>query len=534
MLLLYLVLREEAAQVVRENPAPVREASRYLAQSSSLLSAIRLMWKDPVLYMKCCLIIDAAKYAAVTSPKSRSRKMGGMAELPAMTPTSGMLLEDLSRTKHGGDNAGEISGMPAFLCLVEKVCEANPSEPLDACAAVGLVNSVTGRRRGAEKRESARPVQRGGDGLLAADMIEREGGQPPFFNAGNANSYSGDCRSVAIRLPEGGSPVADLRPTEITPARSPVLDGLLHRSEGTRSKSHSEGTERAYKTYWQLFEEFCASVGEPALPARKDAVVGFLQDRIEAGLSVSVLGIATAAIRKEHLDAGKPDPTGNQDVRDMIRGYRRTLGELDKSPKQASGMTKLKYNAIVAVIRSEGDCVIAVRDIAVLSALRYALLRRGECSALLVRHFTPKNDGTGELRIFRSKTDQLGKGAVVRLNKKAASAIIEWMKRAGIDPATDGDTPLFRQVRRGGHVKSGKLSGETINKIVKKRGKDAGFDGLSGHSGRVGMAQDLAIRGASSIAIANAGRWKSVDMAARYARVQEAGQCALAKFGEEL
>ena len=313
-----------------------------------------------------------------------------------------------------------------------------------------------------------------------------------------------------------------------------MLAGLLHRSEGTRSKSHSESTERVYKTYWRLFEKFCASVGEPALPASKDAVVGFLQDRIEADLSVTYLRTATIAIRKKHLDAGKPDPTDNQEVGNMIQCYQRTLGELDKSPKQALGMTKLKYNAIVAVIRSEGDRVIAVRDIAVISALRYALLRRGECSALRVRHFTPEEDGTGRLLISRSKTDQPGKGAVVLLNKKAVSAIIEWMKRAGIDPATDGATPLFRQVQRGGHVQPDKLSGETINKIIKKRGKDAGFDGLSGHSGRVGMAQDLAAWGASSIAIANAGRWKSVDTAARYARVQAAGQCALAKFGEEL
>ena len=323
-------------------------------------------------------------------------------------------------------------------------------------------------------------------------------------------------------------------PTEIIPARSPVLVGLLHRSKGTRAESHSESTERVYKSNWRSFEKFCASVGEPALPASKDAVVGFLQDRIEADLSVSLLRTTTAAIRKAHRDARKPDPTDNQDVRNMIRGHGRTLGKRDKSPKQASGMTKIKYNAIVAVIRSEGDCVIAVRDIAVLSALRYAMLRRGECSALLVRHFTPKNDGTGELRIFRSKTDQLGKGAIVPLNKKAASAVIEWMKRAGIDPATDGDTPLFRQVRRGGHVQSGKLSGDAINKIIKKRGKDAGFDELSGHSGRVGMTQDLAARGAGSIEMTNAGRWKSADMAAHYARGQAAGQCALAKFGEEL
>ena len=73
------------------------------------------------------------------------------------------------------------------------------------------------------------------------------------------------------------------------------------------------------------------------------------------------------------------------------------------------------------------------------------------------------------------------------------------------DRSAAGNAPLFRRIRRGGHVQSGGISGESIRRIVQPRGKAAGIAGLSGHSGRVGMAQSLIVFGASISEVAIAG-----------------------------
>ena len=50
-----------------------------------------------------------------------------------------------------------------------------------------------------------------------------------------------------------------------------------------------------------------------------------------------------------------------------------------------------------------------------------------------------------------------------------------------------------------------------------RRAQAAGLGkGFSGHSGRVGMAQDLAATGVELPALMTAGRWKSAKMPARY------------------
>ena len=53
-------------------------------------------------------------------------------------------------------------------------------------------------------------------------------------------------------------------------------------------------------------------------------------------------------------------------------------------------------------------------------------------------------------------------------------------------------------------------------------------DRLSGHSGRVGMAQDLVASGAGIAAVMQAGRWATPREVARYARRLAAGRGAVA------
>ena len=61
------------------------------------------------------------------------------------------------------------------------------------------------------------------------------------------------------------------------------------------------------------------------------------------------------------------------------------------------------------------------------------------------------------------------------------------------------------------------LSSSQVGRKVTAAAPAAGLgDGFTGHSGRVGMAQDLAATGVELPALMTAGRWKSSKMPARY------------------
>ena len=61
-------------------------------------------------------------------------------------------------------------------------------------------------------------------------------------------------------------------------------------------------------------------------------------------------------------------------------------------------------------------------------------------------------------------------------------------------------------------------------------GRVAGLDGLSGHSGRVGLATDLIRRGASTTSVQDAGGWRDPSMVARYAASVDMEDGAVARY----
>ena len=135
-------------------------------------------------------------------------------------------------------------------------------------------------------------------------------------------------------------------------------------------------------------------------------------------------------------------------------------------------------------------------DVALLSVLRDGLLRRSEASALRWCDMEIQEDGAARTHVLRSKTNPEAEGAVLYIGPDATAAFVAIMPEgfAVIDPAT----PVF---------------------------------GLSAsHSGRIGMAQDLAAAGVELPALMNAGRWKSSKMLARYTEGQAAGRAAVARY----
>ena len=165
-----------------------------------------------------------------------------------------------------------------------------------------------------------------------------------------------------------------------------------------------------------------------------------------------------------------------------------------------------------------------------------ALLRASEVAAIRTADLELEGDGSGRLAIRRSKTDQEAEGAVCYLTPATMTALDAWLEAAAAAWTSEGryeGGPVFRRVTRSGAVSGhAQLTTRAVRVIVRKRAAAVGVDGASGHSCRVGSAQSLIERGASTAAVAIAGRWKDPGMVVRYAKAQEAGRGAVrAYFG---
>ena len=128
-------------------------------------------------------------------------------------------------------------------------------------------------------------------------------------------------------------------------------------------------------------------------------------------------------------------------------------------------------------------------------------MRRSEATALTWADVELRDNGSGLLQVHRSKTDPEGEGVVLYLGKEASEAL------RTIRPAEqllDRYVPVF-----------GLSAGQTGRRVDAAAWGCGPGDGYTGHSGRVGKAQDLVKSGVKLPALMTAGRWKSARMPAR-------------------
>lgn len=156
-----------------------------------------------------------------------------------------------------------------------------------------------------------------------------------------------------------------------------------------------------------------------------------------------------------------------------------------------------------------------MRDAAMISIGYDTLCRRSELVAVRSEDIEPRPNGGANILVRRAKNDPDGMGRVAASSAASLARLQVWLSAAGI---TEG--PLFRQVY-GETVKSRYLSPILVSRVIKAAARRAGIDTvkieeLSGHSMRVGAAQDLNRRGCDTLTIMRAGGWRSANIVDRY------------------
>lgn len=210
-----------------------------------------------------------------------------------------------------------------------------------------------------------------------------------------------------------------------------------------------------------------------------------------------------------------------------MRGFHRKGANRGRG--QALGVTWTQAERMAVMAEKNLNSLLGIRDAALISVMSDAMLRISEAAALLVSDITEETDGSGRLNVRQSKTDQEGRGTVLYLGHPTMVRVRAWREAGRVNNGV-----LFRRVSRGkihtSRVGKEALSPLSIRRILKARAAQAGIEGVSGHSLRVGAAQSMAASGATLVDMQVAGRWQSPQMPALYAKHQLAGSNAVARI----
>lgn len=344
-------------------------------------------------------------------------------------------------------------------------------------------------------------------------------------------------------------------------------------------------TARALWADARHYIRWCGVHGRAAVPATPETVIDYLNAlATDGGRDRQPAAYGTVARRKStiaalHEAAGLPDPCKDRLVRLEMKGLAARLG---RRPVQAVGVRHDHVQEILAAL-DRADDPAAVRDAALIAVGYDTLRRRAELVRLAVADIQAERDGSGRLFVARSKTDQAGQGRWCWLGPDTMIRVQRWlrlraslldaalvegarlMRRCGPGDAVRCDRLERRQERlescrpvlwlqigtdrltRAGDAVLGPLAvagpdpGKRVGEIVKARARAVGVEesgvpgegAVSGHSLRVGAAQDLLAAGFGLPAIQQAGDWTSPTMPARYGERIAAGGGAMAQLAEK-
>lgn len=285
---------------------------------------------------------------------------------------------------------------------------------------------------------------------------------------------------------------------------------LLNRTIAMVDGAYAPTTIRAYKGNFEKFIQFCESENEQALPAHPTTVGKFIQMLTKSGLKSSSIRLAFASISTIHKLNELPDPTQSPIAKLELRRMHRTIG---RSSNQALGITS---PILRKMIQATGTDLRGLRNRALLMIAYESLCRRSELVSLRVEDIEcyPNQNGA-RVRLRKSKTDQNASGVWIQISADSFSSLVNWLTKANIDYGF-----IFRGILPSGEICS-EIKPAQINRIYKSLAKLANLPeetikDISGHSIRVGAAQDLMNSGASLPILMNRGRWSKTDTAIRY------------------
>lgn len=161
------------------------------------------------------------------------------------------------------------------------------------------------------------------------------------------------------------------------------------------------------RSYAQDVRHFKANGGK--IPASPEMVADYIS-RFAGHLAIATLQHRLIAIHRAHIDKGRISPVRDKLVKRTMQGIRRTFGVVQRQ-RRVHALVKDDLLELLVLVAKQKPLK-AARDKAILLVGFAGAFRRSELVALNVEDMTWHVHGI-ELRISRSKTDQMGEGRTV-------------------------------------------------------------------------------------------------------------------------
>ncbi len=271
--------------------------------------------------------------------------------------------------------------------------------------------------------------------------------------------------------------------------------------------AYADGTLRAYQADIQAYETWCRQKGLGVFPAKAKHISEFILHEAQR-CSAATIKRRLAAIGKIHRLMKLENPVVGEEVKLAVR---RELRKKSARPRQKLGMTREIRDRL---IQACDNSLAGKRDKAIIALGYDTLSRRSEIVSINVEDISTAFKGA-KIIIRRSKNDQFGAGRIAHISSHAFMILQDWLKYAGII-----NGPIFRGIKHN-RIDACALHAHSIRRIVKLAAARAGLSQdevqkLSGHSMRIGAAQDMMTAGLDILPIMAAGGWKTTNVVARY------------------
>lgn len=271
---------------------------------------------------------------------------------------------------------------------------------------------------------------------------------------------------------------------------------------------YAPNTIRAYRADMEEFIAYCATNQLSPLPANPFDVANFLLHATDSGVKASTIRRKASSISAIHRLSYLEDPTKHPEVRIAIRKVNRKLGT------RFTQAHPINHDLLERMLAVCGKDLQGIRDRMLLLIAYESLRRRSELVSLRIEDLCIRADNTSTILLRDSKTDQTGEGFIITLGVRSTKAIQDWLEASKLKEGA-----LLRGVRKD-HITDGYEAGQigrTFKRIARRCGVDSNVaKKISGHSTRVGSAQDLLLKGESLAQIMARVGWTKVDTVMRY------------------
>ena len=295
----------------------------------------------------------------------------------------------------------------------------------------------------------------------------------------------------------------------------------------------AEGTRELYRKHFAYFEDWCLPRDIDPMEAEAEHVQAYLSGLFwSRGHSVSSVQCAASAIKKTWLWGnpvkGSAPRTSDCDweaVLSVVDGLRKARR---RRPARATGLTWRLFQVILEnaekPMKGESPRKAARRaafDIALIAVMKDLMTRRKATSQLVWGDIELKMDKGrifGAVKIPLGKTDRDDRPQMGYLCIDTLAYLQQMAELCGRDTADHGQLVFG-------------IGDRQISNRIKAACRHAGLKGnFSGHSPRVGTAEDLKASGASLLEVMQAGGWSSPKVAARYTEGAALAEGTMARY----